>query len=267
MLCFFNLERNTIMLGLGISLNKKKAPSGSSYTPEYQAILDYASGAAITLPSEGQQVLQDAFVQELISAGVWSKLDGLWVFATESEGFSRINWKSPGNYTLITTNNFPTFTSNVGITQNGSNMSVRALDFFTNNASNYTQGNASVVLHVHTRNTNNDSDIQATQYMFFGTSFFNLYRMRLNSSQDNSISNSGNTTGFFQFDKGASYKLYRNGVDLGLAFTQTNNFRATGSLSTSTTSNGTFSLLAAGASLQDEAADFYTAWNNYRASI
>lgn len=255
------------MLGLGINLNKTKASGGPSYSSEYQAILDYASGAAITLPSEEQQVLQDAFIQELISAGVWSKLDGLWVFATESELFSRINWKSPGNYTLVTVNNFPTFTPNVGITPNGSNMSVSAANFFTNNASNYTQGNASVVLHVHARNTVNNPDIGADQYMFFGTNFFGLYRMRLNSTQDNSISNSGNSTGFFQFDKGSSYKLYRNGVDLGLTFTLTNNFRATGSLSTFTASNGTFSLLAAGASLQAEAADFYTAWNNYRTSL
>lgn len=254
-------------LGFGLGVNRASKKPGSSFSDEYQAIVDYANGEAITLPSESQMLLQDAFVQALISAGIWAKLDGLWVFATESELFSRINWKSPGNYTLVTTNNFPTFTSNVGITPNGSNMNVVASNFFTNNASNYTQGNASVMLHVHARNTNNDADIAATQYMFFGTSFFDLYRMRLNSSQDNSIGNSGNNTGFFQFDKGASYKLYRNGVDLGLTLTQTNNFRATGSLSTFTSSNGTFSLLAAGASLQAEAADFYSAWNTYLTSI
>ena len=248
------------MLGLSLGINKINRLSGDSYSDEYQAIVDYANGAAIALPSKSQQVLQDVLVQSLVAEGIWNLLDGLWVFATDSEEFALINWINPGNFSFVKSATPPTFVSNVGFKQNAVNMNLTSTGFFTSGSPNFQQGNASVLTHIYSSNTNAfHDDIHASQYMSFSSS--------LNSSQDNTIANT-HLTGLFQFNReSGSYKVFWNGVDESLAITQVNNFRATGNLLTTPTSNAGFSMIAAGAGLAAKAAAFYTAWNTYRTSL
>lgn len=257
------------MLGLSLGINKINRLSGDSYSDEYQAIVDYANGAAIALPSKSQQVLQDVLVQSLVAEGIWNLLDGLWVFATDSEEFALINWINPGNFSFVKSATPPTFVSNVGFKQNAVNMTLTSTGFFTSGSPNFQQGNASVLTHIYSSNTNAfHHDIQATQYMFFSSSFGSgNYRLRLNSTQDNTRTNT-HLTGLFQINReSGSYKVFWNGVDESWAITQTNNFRATGSLLTTPASNAGFSMIAAGAGLAAKAAAFYTAWNTYRTSL
>lgn len=79
-------------------------PSGVVFDTDYQAVLSYASSNTYTEPTFGDKVLQNQLVLDLKSAGIWNKLDILYVFkagATTSDSlraFSKINWKSPSNY-------------------------------------------------------------------------------------------------------------------------------------------------------------------------
>ena len=57
--------------------------ASTSYDSDYQAVLDYATTQGYTLPSSGQQTLQNQLVADLKDAGVWSKLDTFAVFATD----------------------------------------------------------------------------------------------------------------------------------------------------------------------------------------
>lgn len=65
----------------------------------YDALIEYATGQSYTLPSAPQQALQRAFVDALVAAGIWRKLDLLYVFATDGDSdFARINWINPGQF-------------------------------------------------------------------------------------------------------------------------------------------------------------------------
>lgn len=89
------------------------------FDADYQAVLDYATTQGYTLPSAGQQDLQNQLVVDLKDAGIWSKLDLLYVFATDGDrDFAGINFIDPNNHE-ITEVNSPTFTSNVGFTGDG----------------------------------------------------------------------------------------------------------------------------------------------------
>lgn len=98
-------------------INSYRYAAGSpSFDTDYQAILDYATTQGYTLPSSGQQTLQNTLLVALKSAGVWAKLDRFTVYATDGDqDYACINWKAPGtrNTTRI---NSPGFTANKGFT-------------------------------------------------------------------------------------------------------------------------------------------------------
>lgn len=86
---------------------------------DYQAVLDYATTQGYTLPSASQKLLQEQLIKDLKTAGIWSKLDIFYVFATDGDSdFASINWKDPNNHE-ITEVNSPTFTTNVGFIGDG----------------------------------------------------------------------------------------------------------------------------------------------------
>jgi hypothetical protein len=90
---------------------------GGGFDADYQAILDYATTQAYTLPSASQQALQNQLVVDLKDGGIWSKLDTFSVFATDGDSnFALIDWKRLIQMTAV---NSPTFTSNQGFQGNG----------------------------------------------------------------------------------------------------------------------------------------------------
>jgi len=83
---------------------------------DYQAILTKASELGYSAPSAAQQELQNTLVTDLKSAGVWDKLDALYVFATNGDSdYATLNWRSPSNNEADKVNS-PTFTENRGFT-------------------------------------------------------------------------------------------------------------------------------------------------------
>jgi hypothetical protein len=90
---------------------------GGGFDTDYQAVLNYATTQGYTLPSSGQQILQNQLVVDLKNAGVWSKLDTFGVFATDGDSdFALIDWIRLSDYTAV---NSPTFTTDEGFTGNG----------------------------------------------------------------------------------------------------------------------------------------------------
>jgi hypothetical protein len=113
----------------------------SAFDADYQAVLDYATTQGYTLPSSGQQALQNQLVVDLKDGGIWSKLDTFAVFATDGDSdFALIDWIRLSDYTAV---NSPTFTSNRGFQGNGTssyidmnyNPSTQAVNLSLNNNS------------------------------------------------------------------------------------------------------------------------------------
>lgn len=103
--------------------------SGSSFTAEYQAVLDEATAQGYTLPSAPDQIIQNARIISAIASGVWALTDWISVFTENgSKEFKMINWKNPSQtkaspYTGSgggTSGNLVNFiNSNTGITSDG----------------------------------------------------------------------------------------------------------------------------------------------------
>jgi hypothetical protein len=91
------------------------------FSKEYQEILYYATSQGWQLPTPRQQFLQNELLTTLISEGIFSQLDTLYVMATNgSQEFSTINWVNPGTYNLIAAGATPpTFSSGNGWTATG----------------------------------------------------------------------------------------------------------------------------------------------------
>ena len=123
------------------------------FDADYQAVLTYATSQGYTLPSGGQQTLQNDLVVALKAAGVWSKLDTFANFATDGNSdFALIDWKRLSDYTAI---NSPTFTSNQGFTGNGTSSYIDS-NFNPNTSGvNYTLNDASISIWNNTFVSNN----------------------------------------------------------------------------------------------------------------
>ena len=64
-------------------------------------------------PSKSHTQLIDDTIYQLKQAGIWSKLDCLYLLAAPSTGVAAVNWINPGQYNLTAVNS-PTFTPNQG---------------------------------------------------------------------------------------------------------------------------------------------------------
>ena len=100
----------------------------------------YSSGFGIT-PSLAVSKLQNKLLVDLKTAGVWAKLDSLFVFTGDGDfDFASVDWK------LLQqgTNNSTTYSSNQGITANTTTSAYFDTNFNPSVAgTNYTQNNAS----------------------------------------------------------------------------------------------------------------------------
>jgi hypothetical protein len=75
--------------------------------------------AMTTAPAAARQTLIDNTIISLKAAGLWTKLDVLWVLAAADNQAARLNWKNPGSLGL-TVVNAPVFTADRGYTGDGS---------------------------------------------------------------------------------------------------------------------------------------------------
>ncbi|RWL19735.1 MAG: hypothetical protein EOR57_14170 [Mesorhizobium sp.] len=87
---------------------------GASYTTEAEALF----ARFTTPPTAARKVLINSFIVSLKSAGVWTKLDALWIMAAADSQAARQNWKVDlYNLTAVSS---PTFTTDRGFAGDGS---------------------------------------------------------------------------------------------------------------------------------------------------
>ena len=258
------------MLGLGfgtyIKIISGYDPSG--YDSDYQAVLNYATTQGYTLPSAGQQTLQNQLVVK--AGGIWSKLDTFAVFATNGDiNFALIDWKRLSQYTAV---NSPTFITNVGFQGNGTSSYVDTNFNPLTSGVNYTLNNASRYFFPHAfsgigrmdGNTSGNVNSIARQ---------SVTTQRINSSANNlaiafdytAVINSKS----IHRTSSVSVDLYNGivgttGVQTSTSILSSNQFVLRSGTSYSTHTASAYSM---GASLVAENTDFVNAYNTYKSAI
>ena len=244
---------------------------GGGFDADYQAVLDYATTQTYTLPSESQQALQNQLVVDLKSAGVWSKLDTFYVFATDGDReYAAINWKDPNSFE-ITEVNSPTFTTDVGFTGNGSSAYLDPSYNQGTDGVNWSNPNGSFGVWVDTAATTNSHS-----YVGYTSGNSTLRRgtskviNSVSCNQPSSVSGDVNNTFMHININSTNGELFYNG---------TSQSTGTGTYSDASTmtflaengtyffSNATISIGFFGGDLYSEQSDFYTAVNSYITSI
>jgi hypothetical protein len=239
---------------------------GSSITSDpYAAILSYATAQGYTLPSLAQQSLQAQLLDDLITAGIWDKLDTFAVFATDGDSdFALIDWKTLSQYTQV---NSPTFTTNQGFSNDGTssyvdtnyNPTIDGVNFTLNDASygfytyNWPGGtftgtypydaNRNYIRYSNRRVLINSGILSA--FITIPTSNQFLCVNRINSNDINIISNGTNVESLTLLSISLSNATHRT------AFNNT----------------GKVSIVFSGGNLTSEASDFYTFVNSYMTAI
>jgi hypothetical protein len=88
--------------------------------PDYQAVLNFATSQGYTLPSAPVQDAQNTLMVALKSAGIFTKVDRLYIFASDGNAdFAGINWVNPATSTNALRVNSPTFQTNQGFKGDG----------------------------------------------------------------------------------------------------------------------------------------------------
>ena len=122
------------------------ATSNSVYIldADYASVLARGTTLGYTLPDATLQVKQNATVLSLKSAGIWSKLDVLYFFATNNSNMATLNFKAPSSH-QVTLVNSPSFTASQGFKGNAStsylntnfNPATSGVQYTLNNASRF----------------------------------------------------------------------------------------------------------------------------------
>lgn len=124
-------------LGLGLMIGQPAASGGgASYSAEATALFARFS----TDPGSTRKTAIDTCITSLKSAGVWAKLDALWVFAAHDAQASLLNWVSSSHAMAATGS--PTFTTDRGYTSDGSNYlatadTMSSYSLFTQNSAHF----------------------------------------------------------------------------------------------------------------------------------
>lgn len=170
-------------------------------------------------PTITRRSLMGTLIGDLITAGVWGKLDGLYVLAANNEQAAKLNWVGAGMQDL-TAVNAPTFQIDRGFTGDGAasyldtNTVMSALEKFTPN-------NATLGLYVRTNvSSSSQMDIGSDAPTYMNVNNGGNVNARVNSSGGTAItvSNGGNPTGLFAWSRNASNaSIFRAGSLLGTA--------------------------------------------------
>jgi hypothetical protein len=262
-----------VVIGLTASTTyyyRLRASTDPYFDTDYQAVLDYATTQGYTLPSAGQQTLQNQLVVDLKAGGIWSKLDTFGVFATDGDSdFALIDWIRLSDYTAV---NSPTFTTDEGFQGDGVSSYIDTNFNPSTSGVNYTLNDACFggVKNINVSNTD----------YFLGCSVGGRNLMRASSSSANRINQAGGS-----FSPSANFSsfnfvaLHRDSSTTG-AFSYDNTIVTAAANSVSIENSNQFVLRSGttyanfgarmffmGANLINENTDFYNAWNTYYTSL
>lgn len=252
------------------------------FDADYQAVLDRATTLGYTLPSSGDQILQNQLVLDLKSAGIWAKLDIFYVFATDgSSNFSLLNWKAPSSFQATLSGTAPTFTSNSGWAGNGFSSFMDLNWTPSTNGVQYTQNDAAILVGVATNvSSNTDVEFGATQGGFTNRTTLNTRTtsntafIAINGNNTTEISNASSVGNYIlQRTSSTAVKLFKDGSQLGSTASLSSTGRPTAEMhlleetNVGNQSARRITHFGAGASLNGLESAFNTAWTTYMSGL
>jgi hypothetical protein len=244
------------------------------FDADYQGILTYATTQGYTLPSAGQQILQNQLVLDLKTGGIWTKLDTFAVFATDGNSdFALIDWKRLSQFTAV---NSPTFTTNVGFSGNSTSAYVNTNFNPSTSGVNYTLNNASRIMYGDFPSDSGYPESAAGGLDNLTRSSNNNTRQRINQGSSNVLAGPANWTGnniFKSLNRTSltNIEMFGNLTQTSTTATSTsisnnNQWLLAGNSAFSTSAN-IFKIYGMGASLVSENTDLYNALNTYITSL
>lgn len=163
-------------------------------------------------PSKERKALIDTLVGSLKTAGVWAKLDALYVLAAHDAQAARLNWTS-SNYSL-TANGTLTFTGDRGYASDGTT-GYLAPGVAPNALSKFTLNSAHVGVWSRTDAVgNNDIGAASTLALNTWSATGNSIRGVINEGTFETYGAVGSSLGHFTYNRpdGSTKQAYRNGI-------------------------------------------------------
>ncbi|UVF60305.1 hypothetical protein SEA_MURP_31 [Gordonia phage Murp] len=211
-------------------------------TPNGSGVLTFATASAAALernriasrmtvlPPQGRQVVIETLVNALMAAGIWDKLDGLYLLAAHTEQAAKINWRGGPAQDLVNVNGC-LFSTNSGITGDGSTSYLDPL-LPGNAGDNYAQNSAfmaSWVIGNLASNTAMDISGAGGAYINPRTAS-NVIAVRANNSSSAVYSQATATSaGLTAWSRSAStgFTVYRDGAVHGTSTSVSDAFNST----------------------------------------
>ena len=260
-------------IGIGVGVGRQRFAGGGApaFDEDYQAVLDYATTQGYTLPSSGQQILQNQLVVDLKDGGIWSKLDTFGVFATDGDSdFALIDWIRLSDYTAV---NSPTFTTDEGFQGDGTSSYINTNFNPATQGVNFANNNAGISLYVKIAPTLGlEISGEPNSVIRLRNSSSVLQRLNSGSNALANINMSG--TGVLTWNKNSisNWTFYNNltqsfngsFVSVG---SPNNNLLIFSTNATTTFSNPQISIVAMGSSLDAENTNLNTHFNSYINSL
>jgi hypothetical protein len=194
------------------------AVAAAGYYADYQPIYDTLVAWGVT-PHDTVADIQNDFVYELDTAGVWDELDGLYVFAAEDSLAGLLEWSSLAFARKLTLHGVVTFDQFEGFTGGGTNGADYGDTHWdpSNNGVHFIRNDAFVATYTRTsinensgfvgsRSTGTQGTIHSSRYG--GNSLWQV------NSADCDLAGSINTPGFTASDRDAANNcdFYSNGT-------------------------------------------------------
>jgi hypothetical protein len=260
-------------IGLGLGVGGR--------APETVLDLDSATDtllAAMTQqPFDPRKQAIDDLVTGLKTAGVWAKLDLLYLLAAHTEQAARLNWKAPASFACINVGAGPTFVADRGFTGNGSSTALNTQYTPATHGSQFAQDSASMWVWCRTNVAENAADIGAavTHNTFVRSrSAGDAISYTVNGATTTTVASATSIglTGISRAD-GTNQQSWKNGVAQGAAQAGASTGLPAGAVricgrATDLWSTKQISMAAVGAALStQEALDLYTLTQAYLQSV
>lgn len=234
--------------------------AGGSYGAEATALFARFS----TDPGSTRKSAIDTCIASLKSAGVWAKLEGLWVFAAHEEASALLNWVSTSHNMAKVSS--PTFTTDQGFTGDSSNHLSPGDNISTYTL--FTQNSAHLSVWTRGTGTNGEASVEIGGSSIYPRYIDDNVYVRVNDfSPSSNIASVATAAGFIVGNRSGSTdrEAYKNGVSLGT-------YGAVLSAAPSSVPNWgkgqQISAASIGSSLNStEQLDFYNAMNTLKTAI
>jgi len=192
-----------------------RTTSIGAFDPAATAIFNAFSPA----PSDARKILINSTVVALKAATIWDDCDLLYVTAAEAAQNARINWKSPGAFTLVPTL-APPFVVDRGYTGNGVNSRIDTTWTASTNGVKFVQDSASLWVWSRTESTTTNREIGVNGALGHAASLRtagNVFSGNLNDGNATTMANA-TSVGMFGISRpdSATKKYWRSGVQLGV---------------------------------------------------